>query len=406
MTAACVSPSSAVAAAQFVRGGRRRTSPSAGVRQAGGLRVVHVVLSLDCGGLERVVLDLVREGRRLGQDVSVVCIERPGKLAPEAEAAGARVLCVGKPAGLDLRTVGRLRAVLRDLGPDVVHTHQIGALFYAGPAAGRGVAVVHTEHGKHFARLRTRLLGRWAARKADRFFCVSGDLRDDVVARRVVPAAKAGVVFNGIDTGRFRRPAGGDAELRTSFGIPADAPVVGTVGRLNEVKRQDLLLGGFARLGDEFPDARLLVVGDGPLRDDLRGLAERLGVADRVVFAGYQANPERLLGVMDVFALTSRSEGMPLVVLEAWAAGVPVVASAVGGLPEMIDSGRTGLLFPSGDEPALAAAVADLLRDSYRAAQMGAAGRERVEAEYGLARMAETYQRHYLQLVPAGRRSG
>src|SRR4051794_6608067 len=132
-----------------------------------GLNITHVVLSLDVGGLERVVLSLVKEGVRAGNRVSVLCLERPGKMADRAVELGATVTCVNKPPGVKLETVRKVAAYLSELKPDVVHTHQIGALFYAGPAARRaGVkVVVHTEHGKHFeTRRRNRWLGWWAAK--------------------------------------------------------------------------------------------------------------------------------------------------------------------------------------------------------------------------------------------------
>jgi glycosyltransferase involved in cell wall biosynthesis len=353
------------------------------------------------------VLDLVHEGRRLGQEVTVVCLEQPGRLADEAEGLGARVVCADKPPGLRWKTVGRLRALFRELAPDVVHTHQIGALFYAGPAARRaGVrAVVHTEHGKHYAaRRRTRLLGRLAARHVGRFCCVSADIADEVVRCGIVAQRKVAVVANGIDVPRFSARDGAD-EVRRSLGIPPGAPVVGTIGRLNEIKRQDSLIRAFVRIQSEAPGARLLLVGDGPLRDDLRRLADGLGVGDAVHFPGYDPEPQRFLGVMDVFALTSRSEGMPLVVLEAWAAGLPVVASRVGGLPELIDDGRTGLLFDPDDEGALVSALGGLLADADRARRLGAAGFRRVDEVYSLRRMAENYNSHYRDVL-AGRGVG
>ena len=373
---------------------------------ARGPTVAHVVLSLDVGGLERVVLDLAREGRALGQGVSIACVERPGALADEARAMGVAVACAGKRPGLRPATVGRLRSIIRDLGPEVVHTHQVGALAYAGPAArlAGGIPVLHTEHGKHYgSRARTRLLGRLAAGFASRFACVSADIAGEVVRRGVAPRRKVVVVPNGIDVGRFA-DAGGRAEGRAALGIPADAPVVGTVGRLSEVKRQDRLIRAFASVAGEVPGARLLIVGDGPLMGELTGLARSLGVGDRVHLAGYQARPEAFLAMMDVFALTSRSEGMPLSVLEAWAAGLPVVASRVGGLPEMVVEGESGLLFDPEDEPALAAHLLGLLRDPGRRRRLGAAGREVVGREYSLRAMAEAYHRHYVELIsgPAG----
>ena len=187
--------------------------------------------------------------------------------------------------------------------------------------------------------------------------------------------------------------------MRRSLGIAPEANVIGTVGRLTGVKRQDRLLRAFAQVRARRHDAHLLLVGDGPLRDDLRALAEHLGIAAQVHFAGYQSQPERYFAAMDVFALTSDSEGMPLAILEAWAAGLPVVASRVGGVPELVSHGQTGLLCYPEDRADLAKSLHDLLIHRERAAQLGEAGRQAVEARYTLRRMAETYQRHYTTLL-------
>ncbi len=368
--------------------------------------VAHVVLSLDCGGLERVVLDLIREGCRRGQQAAVICLERPGTLAPDVEALGVEVVSLGKPEGLRLRTIGRLATILKKLAPTVVHTHQIGALFYAGPAAHRVKVplIVHTEHGKHYGkRRRTRWLGWLAARHAQRFFCVSKDIASEALVHRIVPREKIDVVPNGIDVSRFSGRQ--DMQrLRDSLGIPRDVPVIGTIGRLHEIKRQDLLLRGFAQLRRRMPDTHLVLVGDGPLKGELEQLARDLGLAGSVHFAGYHRQPEQFLSLMKVFTLTSRSEGMPLVVLEAHAAGLPVVASRVGGLPEMIDHGRTGLLFSSGKEEELVEALFTLLSEPDVARGMGEAGRAHVEALFTVRHMYETYQQHYAGLL-AGKAS-
>ena len=365
------------------------------------LSVAHVVLSLELGGLERLVLDLVREGRASGQKADVICLESPGRLAPAARALGASVVCVNKRPGIQPETAGRIRAALAALRPDVVHTHQLGALFYAGPVA--GVPVVHTEHGKAVDdRPRRRWLGRVAGCFAARYCCVSQDIAAEVLARRIVPARKVIVVPNGIDLSRFHVGAS-RVGCRETLGIPAEAPVVGTVGRLSEIKRQDHLIRAFGRALGRAPEAHLLIVGEGPLGGELRKLADGLGFGDRVHFAGYQPRPEEYLAEMDVFALSSRSEGMPLAVLEAWAAGLPVVATNVGGLPELIQDGQTGILVDTNDEASLAEALAGLIADPARARQLGDRGRRRVEADYDLSRTSQAYQHIHLDLACAGR---
>ncbi len=367
------------------------------------LSVTHVVLSMDCGGLESIVLGLAREGRRLGQRVAVACLERTGAMASQVEALGARVICIHKRPGLRLATVGRLESLLRELVPDIVHTHHIGALFYTGPAARRaGVpSVVHTEHGRYLSeRRRTRWLGRLAGRYASRFLCVSPTIAAEAEAYHIVPRRKIQVVPNGIDLDRFR-DRNDSSRVRQSVGIPPDAPSIGTIGRLCEIKRQDLLIRAFRRVRARFANAHLVIVGDGPWMGLLRQLVVDLNLDDWVHFVGYQSQPERYLQAMDVFTLSSQSEGMPLTILEAWAAGVPVVATRVGGLPELVEHGRTGLLVEFGDEAALAGAMGDLLANPDLSLRLRAAGREGVEL-FSLARMADAYQHHYLELLGSG----
>ena len=371
------------------------------------LRVTHVVLALDTGGLERIVLDLVRVGREHGQDPSVICLERPGTLAGQVEALGVPLWCADKPPGLRLGTVTRLRKLLRNSKPDVVHTHQIGALLYAGPAARleKVPVVVHTEHINNVAkarsaarRIRVRLLWGLAGTFADRFCCVSDDVAQAVKAYRTVPHQKVRVVLNGIDTAVFG--SSGDCEsLRRELGIPHDAPVIGTVGRLNEVKSQDLLIRSFANIAKHDPKPHLLLVGDGPELQNLRRMAANPGLSNRVHFAGYQARPERFLHVMDIFALTSRLEGMPLAILEAWAAGRPVIASRVGGVPAIVTDGQNGVLFDSGDEVALTRALGRLLAIPDEARRLAHAGRDYVRSRFDLRVMAESYEQHYHDLL-------
>ncbi len=365
------------------------------------LTVHHVVLSLDLGGLERITLDLLRWGQDHGQAVSVICLERPGILATEASALGARVICLDKRAGIQLALKGRLRRLFEQQRPDVVHTHQIGALFYAGPAARAACvpAVVHTEHGKHYgARLRTRWLGRFAGRYATRFCCVSRDIADAALAHRIVPARKVEVIPNGIDTQRFLALGAGQ-QVRCRLGIPQGVPVIGTIGRLSEIKRQDLLIRSFARVRAHRPDAHLLLVGDGPLASSLRQLAEECGLNGCVHFAGYQSEPERYLQAMDVFALTSRSEGMPVAILEAAAAGVPVLASRVGGVPEIIEHQRTGLLFEANDSSALTAGLIALLDDPALAGRLAQAARQQAQSLFDVRHMVAGYHKLYSSLL-------
>ncbi len=373
------------------------------------LHITHAVLSLDVGGLERIVISLIQAARQRGHRVSVVCVERPGKLAAEAETAGATVLSLGKPAGRLPDFVQRASRVLADLKPDVIHTHQIGAAWYLGQAARAlgGPPILHTEHGNEFARqtgwwrgLKIRLFLRQTARLIEKFCCVSGEIAGGVTRWRTVPRTKVEVVPNGI---RTDSPEGSPSpeSIRAAQGIPENALVIGTVGRMAEVKRQDLILHAMAKLSKAIPNVHALLVGDGDQRGKLQELADELGIANRVHFAGYQASPEHYLKAMDVFALTSRSEGFPVSLLEAWLAGVPTVCSAVGGIPNVVTHDVDGLLFPSGDEGTLVALLSHILTDRDTRVRLGQAGNRIVHERYSLNRMATEYEMRYRSLLAA-----
>jgi glycosyltransferase involved in cell wall biosynthesis len=366
------------------------------------LKVAHVVLSLDVGGLERNVVNQIRLASEVGQEVSVICIETPGALAAQARSLGGTVVCVDKPPGLRPGVVKRIRGALRDIRPDVVHTHQIGPLFYTGLAAvGLQIPLlVHTEHGKqnYAGRRQLRWLGRAAGRFAKVFYCLSQDMADAVIAAGIVPVHKTRVIKNGIDTAFYRQPRD-TAAIRRSLGIPPTAPLVGTIGRLNEIKRQDVLLEAFKQILTALPDAHLILVGDGPLLQALRDQAGRLGVADRVHFVGYQADTTPFLHAMDVFTLTSRSEGMPQSLLEACVAEVPAIVSRVGGMPEVIRDGATGLLFEPGDVGALARGLLTLLVERQGARRMASAASAHVVARFDIRRMATEYHADFLRLL-------
>jgi sugar transferase (PEP-CTERM/EpsH1 system associated) len=369
----------------------------------GGLHVAHVTLALDVGGLERNIVNQARVAPATGQRVTVICVERPGVLAGLARDLGAEVVCLDKQPGFRLGVAARMRSVLRALRPDVVHTHEPGPLFYTSLATvGLGVPLqVHTEHGRQaYHGRRLRWLARTGARRARVFYCLTEDMADWVTGHGVVPRSKVRVIHNGIDTAAYR-DGGEAAAVRAELGIPAGAPVVTTVGRLVEIKRQEVLLRAFARVQVWLPEAHLVLVGDGPRRAELEQLARELEIAPRVRFAGTRPSSAPFLHASDVFALTSRSEGMPQSLLEAGVAGVPVIASAVGGIPELVTADETGMLFPSGDAEALADGLFRLLTDRPFAERLAAAARARVEARYSIRRMAAEYDAQFRELLAA-----
>jgi glycosyltransferase involved in cell wall biosynthesis len=362
------------------------------------LKVLHAAISLDCGGLEHLIVAMCRHGRDHNGNVpEVLCLERLGTLSHNLIEDGVPVHCVSKPPGLRLKWTRReVLKLLQQIKPDIVHSHQIGVLLHVGRAARKlGITVVHSEHGKHYEHsIKQRCLGRIASRSAQSFVCVSDDIASSVRQRRIAPDARIEFIPNGIDVAFFSAGHGRD-EIRSQLNIVEPAFVIGTVGRLSEVKRHELLIKAFAEIAKAADNVHLLIVGDGELRGSLESLSAVLGLSSKVHFVGYRADRDRYLSAMDIFALTSRSEGMPLAILEAWASKLPVIASEVGGIPGILQSGLNGLLFPSGDQTALVHCLTRLLRDSKLRSQLAAQSHADVCEKYSFATMFLQYQELY-----------
>ncbi|HNS95858.1 MAG TPA: glycosyltransferase [Polyangiaceae bacterium] len=366
------------------------------------LHVTHAVLSLDVGGLERIVLDLARIGVQRGDRVTVICLEKQGELAPIAQRFGAEIHCLDKPAGRHLEIIPKAASFLQRARPQIIHTHQIGPAWYLGQvAASFGIPLIHTEHGDPFARAKRlwniaklRWLYRQSSRWLRRFCCVSHPIAQTMRRFHTVPNSLLTVVPNGIRTDAPPQMPS-RSQIRAQWSIPQDVPVIGTVGRLDEVKRQDLLIDAFARIAPDHP-CHLLLVGDGPERNKLEQRSRSWGLESRIHFTGFQTQPEAFYRAMDIFALTSRSEGLPVSLLEAWSAEKPAVCTAVGGIPSILTHGVHGRLVPSGNVEAMANALRWCLQKPQKAMDMGRRGRAVVLAQYSLDHMADTYREHYL----------
>jgi glycosyltransferase involved in cell wall biosynthesis len=355
------------------------------------VRIVHLVIGGEVAGGQIVALRLARAARDAGHEVSFVS---PGdgpflELVREAR-LGARVLPLG--GALDLASLVRLTRALRGLRPDVVHTHGHFAVNVLGRLAGRlaGARVLAHMHIENAFRAgwgrRLQIsLDNATARLCFAIVAVSDATRKALIAQGY-PAGRMLTIHNGIEPVEQAEP------IRV-----ADAPVVLEVARLAEVKGQHVLLAALVRLDASAVFAGRDIEAGGGYERRLRDEAECLGVGDRALFVGLRDDVPGLLAGCDVFCLPSAMEGLPLVVLEAMAQGRPVVATSVGGTPELVVDGETGLLVPPGDVDALAEALRRLLADSALARRLGEAGRARVRAEFDAgdasARVLGLYER-------------
>lgn len=360
------------------------------------LRILHVVDTLATGGLERFVTDLAIAQRQAGHAVSVFSVLRCEGFRAELERSGVPVLFGDKRAGLDLGALRRLRAAAR--AADVAHSHNFVPNYYAALAlAGTARALVNTCHnmGTRLAARRLRWLYRASLARTRAVVAVGAQVRERLVADGIVPARLATVVRNGVPMARFDDARGRRDAARARLGLAPEALVVGCVGRLVALKNHALLVAQLPALVTRFPALRLVLLGDGPLHDALAAQAAALGLGDRVLLAGARPDVADLLPAFDVFALPSRTEGLSIALIEACASGLPVVASAVGGNVEIVEDGRSGLLVPADDGPALAAALARLLEDGRLRERLGAAARDWVAVNASIDAAVRGYDAVY-----------
>jgi len=383
------------------------------------IRVLRVIARLNMGGPALHVTYLARGLASRGYETTLVAgdvARGEESMAFVAERAGVEIVPLpGLSRELsplrDAVAAWRVAQIIRRVRPDIVHTHtaKAGAVgrmaaLLAGP--GRRPVVVHTFHGHvlrgYFGRVGTllfRAIETMLARTTDRLVAVSPEVRDELVALRVAPERKFSVVRLGIELEPRVRFDGDAAEVRRRHGIGADKFVVGWFGRMTAVKRTEDLLTMLAGVRERGVDALLLLVGDGDDRERLEQRAHDLGLARSCLFLGYQDDVAPWYAICDAVVLTSASEGTPVTIIEALAAGRAVVATRVGGVPDVVDEGETGFLVRPRDTHALAERLEILARDPNRRAEMGRLGRVRVLERYAVERLVDDVDGLYRELL-------
>jgi glycosyltransferase involved in cell wall biosynthesis len=346
------------------------------------LQLLLAVDSLEVGGAERHVVDLALALRRKGHEVEVTCSVSGGLCEP-LEAARVPVWPLTRrlvKRRVSLRYARGIRNLLKERTFDLVHAHIFASAVAAAIATlGKSVPLVITEHTEaSWQTWRTRRVSRWAHRRAKRVIAVSTPIERRLIEHDGVPPNLVTLIPNAVTPASDEPPD--PAGALPDGGL--EHPLIGVVARLQPEKGVATFLKAAVRVSEVSPQARFLVVGDGPLRGELLDLAEHLGLSERVRFLGYRSDSRALMELMDVLVVPSLTEGSPLIVLEAMAAGVPLVASAVGGIPDQVRHGREGILVPPDDPDALGEALGALLQDPAYARRLGEAGCRRTQNEF------------------------
>jgi glycosyltransferase involved in cell wall biosynthesis len=388
------------------------------------LRIVRIIARLNIGGPAIQAITLTKLLRERGYETRLVrgsegvAEGNMDYLAAELGVQPTRIEALRRDPSpeKDVRALGSLIRILRADRPHVVHTHAAKAgtlgrlaVVLAFPKRSARPSLVHTFHGHsltgYFGGCTSAVYGaieRWLAHRTDALLAVSDEVRDDLVRLGIASPDRFTVVPLGFDLAPFLDDSDREARrsaLRQELGIPDDAELVTLVARLVPIKRVDRFLRVARLVAEARPLARFLVVGDGELRDQLRASAEARALRDRVIWAGFRRDMPSVCFASDVVVLTSDNEGTPVSLIEAQAASVPVVGTDVGGMRAAVIDGQTGILEPTEDEPALAAAVERLLGAPDYAAALARAGREHVLGSFGIRRLIDDLDLLYRALL-------
>jgi glycosyltransferase involved in cell wall biosynthesis len=322
---------------------------------------------------------------------------------------GFPVEILGRRSGIDWRCAVRLAKILRREQVDLVHAHQYTPFFYTLLARllCRRPPILFTEHGRHYPdypRPKRMVVNRFLLERRDRVVGVGQAVREALIANEGFPPDRAAVVYNGIDTAGFAAGCPDRAAIRRAIGVGTNGLVMLLVARLDYLKDHATAIRTLERVASRRPDACLVLVGEGPEADKIHGLVEQHHLGENVRFLGLRKDVHRLLPAADLFLLTSISEGIPLTVIEAMAAGLPVVATRVGGMAEVVEDGKTGYLAPLGDDAALATHILDLAGDPQRRRALGRRGQERARSLFSESEMHDRYLELYRSMLP-GRRA-
>jgi sugar transferase (PEP-CTERM/EpsH1 system associated) len=357
-------------------------------------RIMQVVHSLDFGGLEKMVIDLSDELEKNGYRSIICCMDKNGAMIEQAKNKGLKVLAIGRKAGVDYLLPLKLANLIKTEKIEIVHTHNMGPMLYGTLGAWIArVPAVHTKHDRE-NKITSKVLwsAAWSMNKS--VIMISEDARKEFLKHTFVEPAKVRVIRNGINVAAFAAPVDVQSK-RNSLGIQPSEIVLGTVARLSKEKDQCTLIDAFAQINKIIPQTKLLIVGEGAMRDKLEDHAKERRILDNVMFLGSRTDVAEILAVLDVFVLTSLTEGISISLLEAMASGKPVIVTSVGGNPEVVTGGIDGILVPPKDAVKIAEAAVSLLTNSGLMQKMGQMARTHVRERFDLCQMVKQYEELY-----------
>jgi glycosyltransferase involved in cell wall biosynthesis len=369
------------------------------------LTILHLINNFGDASITRIVRDLVQHLGQTDFTWHVGGLSGVGDMQGELSRHGAKVVNFGDDGATHAEIRRRIRDYVEENQIDIVHSHTPRCVLVLRTVLGRRHRQLHvaTKHilnapGDRRWGMLYSLIDRLLLYSPDHLVAVSDKVYRGVTACPGLDRTNVSMIRNAVDSEPFHVPEQRDS-CRAEFDLTPDLVLIGTSGRLEKVKRYDLLLLGFSLVRTKFPQARLMVVGDGTLKHELDKLSDDLGVADAVIWTGFRKDIPRLLAAMDIYCMSSANEGLSLSILEAMAAGKPVIITDVGGARELVEDRKTGLLIPPGSAEAIGNALMELLENPAKMSAIAQAGRDYVVKEFGIERMMESYGRLYRTLT-------
>lgn len=359
------------------------------------INILHLIETSVPGGAEKMLLSLV-ENLDMHRYKSSILLLQDGWLNVQLQKRGFKTILIPQNRSYDFSWLFQMMRVLRDSSVDVMHAHEFAMNTYGSFASVlTGIPIITTVHGKNYywEKWRRRSAYRLAA-KHSKMVAVSEDLKQFLVREVSIKPETIRVLYNGIDSHLYDLNGTG-TDIRKQLGINEKQCLIGTVGSLDTVKGHSYFLKAAAKIVETSMDTMFIVAGSGNLLKSLKKETSLLGIEKNVIFLGFREDIPSVLQCMDIFVFPSLSEGLPLAVLEAMAAGKPVVATDVGGIPEVIGDGQTGFLVPPKNPDLLAEKITFLIRDRALRSRFGHSGRARVQKEFSLQNMVEEYQLLY-----------
>ncbi len=359
------------------------------------MNILHIITAIKRGGAENHLYDLSRNQAQKGHYVTIICLKKGDYWKEKLEKDGVRVIHLNISSYLNMFAIFKLSKLIQDLKPDLVHAHLTPAeLFTRLALLKRGlddIFLIITKHNdsKFYNFIGQSLLGNWVARRANKIIAISQSVKvNNCIKNLCIPSKKISVVRYGIDPTPYEQVKKKEIDaLRQEWQIDHDIYLIGVVARLIPQKSLHTLLEGFKLYQDiSSSRSKLVIIGVGPLEQELKKQSIDLGIQDDIIWAGFREDIPIVMNTIDIFALTSKFEGLGLVLLEAMSAGTPVVASRISAIPEVIEDRKTGILFRPGNAQELAMAF-KLLESSEERKQLSKEGIERVKSLFSLERM-------------------